>query len=1480
MDGSSLSAMEWKKMYLQMEGKLRQFRVQATAIRTKLSQKMEELTVKFEQAEGRAADADYQLALLRDSIAGVPGASEEAEEFHQQKIVELEKRCLEQQERILALEKELEYEHYLRKLDKGSLHEKALKIKEWVSKTLSSAEKEKEELRDSNTRLSAAVQSMQRRLTELLDQSSTSSIPHSSASQHQPDTSLQSVSKSPITVQEKAPTSRISSPTSPSWQTSPLFDNKVHSDMEESVADGQQSTRASMELEHCDTQSDENLSAKNDTSKKDVTDNLSENTTVKKSSQIFSLKAEDKYVKVAPLSRFMPGKSRSTAVKSAADTDMLNVGKDEDVKEVNKSSTLPMTKPVASSTKSYTSPTSSSSPQTHHHFMGTFGSIRRKFKGLTDHHQKGRTHDDTPTSSRGRDKRVKQRSKSKSPGPRSSSFTRQKTSPIAVPGANPDASSSPLPAILQEEETMVTDQNFSKSSPTSVLSSSLPVTGWRVQQGGRPPTPPMHRLPSWESKLYDVAKNGFKISAGAVSKSAPHKNTALLNMEREPDEFAELVYKQHPLTIPVYTKIKGRAAQIRRIPFTDASDSSDDDNFSHPSSPLRQLSPRTPHRSSRSLIASADISNVVIHQRRNGSPGIAKALKRANSQQSMGSSEGDYAIPPDAQIGCNSANSDSSEPEHKLFKTSRHQSTSSFTGSRPINPGGYKASFAEESRSAGASSSGGQRCGYLNKLGGRVRTWKKRWCVLKNKNLLYFKSPNDITRKPQGQIALTGVDVKLSRDDTAASTFQLVSGKRTYYLSADSQQAATDWINALQATIGNKKEEITAGWITRTVGGSSCRVWARMLDDTLEYYEREDGVEMPLDRLSLKGCSVEVVQLNVQSPIGASHQYQRTLPAFDHVIVVRRRSESGRDVFLSFETESQKIAWLHKLTLATHSTGSTASPALETYSFDPSAGTEYERLVVKLLQSEKSGSEAKRGKSPASGTLWRNPILSYSKDGITRPLTTLPTDALQTEAIKLAKSIQLFSNVSMDAASADYHITMAQRIAQSCLTHLHLRNEVFSQLIKLTNRRSTEIKSPNDSSYLQGWKLLSLLLPLFLPQGKLLWLLKAHLSRHANPKNEVGQYVLYCRRTVERTSSVGERVAPPSRTEALSILLQNPYHHSLPFSVPVHFADGSYQVVSFDGSTTASEFSNRINVQKGLRHHTTSGFGLFVDDPNMSISAAHYVEPSVKLCDAMSTWERVLRQQAVVSKQSAQSSPGEGDVNRSTARFSFLQRLSFKMYQTLETQKERPLLVYQIADAMSRDRFPLSRELAVEMTSLLAQLHHGNRQDDIHDQSSADNVIRRFYPARYRNKHQTKQLRERILEHWELLHGTASSDCVRIFLNIARKWPLCGSKLFAAKIETSGKYKGDIAWLCVGEDSLSMLNYKTMEVVDKCEYTDLVTFGGCKNQFMVVTEMAGVSRKLFFSLPRVQMLQVVRLMADYINSSSPPDSKMCAMTSL
>lgn len=61
-------------------------------------------------------------------------------------------------------------------------------------------------------------------------------------------------------------------------------------------------------------------------------------------------------------------------------------------------------------------------------------------------------------------------------------------------------------------------------------------------------------------------------------------------------------------------------------------------------------------------------------------------------------------------------------------------------------------------------------------------------------------------------------------------------------------------------------------------------------------------------------------------------------------------------------------------------------------------------------------------------------------------------------------------------------------------------------------------------------------------------------------RSESGKYAAYCQRSIERTLANGSRLFKPSRVEVLSILMKNPFHHSLPHSVPVHFLNGAYQV--------------------------------------------------------------------------------------------------------------------------------------------------------------------------------------------------------------------------------------------------------------------------------------------------------------------------------
>lgn len=108
--------------------------------------------------------------------------------------------------------------------------------------------------------------------------------------------------------------------------------------------------------------------------------------------------------------------------------------------------------------------------------------------------------------------------------------------------------------------------------------------------------------------------------------------------------------------------------------------------------------------------------------------------------------------------------------------------------------------------------------------------------------------------------------------------------------------------------------------------------------------------------------------------------------------------------------------------------------------------------------------------------LWKNPLLLHSKESITSPLTSLSSEALQNEAVKLFKvksktkviiyyevhslmvfvyflqSCQLFMSVPLDASGIDYHVVLAQNALQLCLDYHELQAELICALVKQTSR--------------------------------------------------------------------------------------------------------------------------------------------------------------------------------------------------------------------------------------------------------------------------------------------------------------------------------------------------------------------------------------------------------------------------------------------
>lgn len=326
--------------------------------------------------------------------------------------------------------------------------------------------------------------------------------------------------------------------------------------------------------------------------------------------------------------------------------------------------------------------------------------------------------------------------------------------------------------------------------------------------------------------------------------------------------------------------------------------------------------------------------------------------------------------------------------------------------------------------------------------------------------------------------------------------------------------------------------------------------------------------------------------------------------------------------------------------------------------------------------------------------------------------------------------------------------------------------------------------------------------------------------------------------------------------EVLSILMKNPYHHSLPHAIPVHMMNGTYQVVSFDGSTTIDEFHSTLTQEIGCRD-SSNGFTLFSDDP-IEKDLEHYLDPQTKLCDVISKWETALREK------------GSGKFENSRViQLTYKNRLYWKHSTKYETDKERLLLCYQTNLQVVQGRFPLSRDLALELASLMAQIDLGDNSQEKNRGSLQ--ALDRFYPYRYRDNLQPeglKELQDMLSAKWALLKGRSTLDCVRIYLTCCRKWPLFGASLFQAKPRHSDQ---GMAWLAVSEDALSVLELSSMVPLARYSYSVIMTFGGCQDDFMVVigsedTLQGSSEQKLLFAMSKPKILEITLLIADYMNA--------------
>jgi len=111
--------------------------------------------------------------------------------------------------------------------------------------------------------------------------------------------------------------------------------------------------------------------------------------------------------------------------------------------------------------------------------------------------------------------------------------------------------------------------------------------------------------------------------------------------------------------------------------------------------------------------------------------------------------------------------------------------------------------------------------GFLVKEGGNIKTWKKRWCVLKGDSFFYCKKQNGTEL---GIVDLANVNqVCLSSRKNKKHCFEIWTPDRTYFMCASDDKERDSWIDAFKAakaSLENKKVQNAANGVANGANGS------------------------------------------------------------------------------------------------------------------------------------------------------------------------------------------------------------------------------------------------------------------------------------------------------------------------------------------------------------------------------------------------------------------------------------------------------------------------------------------------------------------------------------------------------------------------------------------------------------------------------------------------------------------------------------
>lgn len=518
--------------------------------------------------------------------------------------------------------------------------------------------------------------------------------------------------------------------------------------------------------------------------------------------------------------------------------------------------------------------------------------------------------------------------------------------------------------------------------------------------------------------------------------------------------------------------------------------------------------------------------------------------------------------------------------------------------------------------------------------------------------------------------------------------------------------------------------------------------------------------------------------------------------------------------------------------------------------------------------------------------MWKHPVLTCTVPPLRDALTSLPSATLVQKAKKMFQSVQLFMTTPLDPLGLDYHIACLQSLMGTCLSHAHLQDELYCQLLRQLSGHT----NPSTPTIMQGWYLLHLLLPIFLPQRRFRWYLQTFLERHTFSHNPtIIEMAKQCQLTMYGAEKAGPRECRPSQFELLRLMSRCSHIPSAIqtcLKLPVYLTNGTSKEIEFHPSTTVHEFVSQLNQTIGMPDVITTGFALMSDWPGEECWACFYLFPESKLCDVIASWMDTLEE---LNQQQLQGRRRRGIM------LTYRNRLVLRRRHGHETEREVALLAYQASREVHSGRHPVSSlDEGAKMAAIMAQIEYGNwsavvKREEDDSEGVACEALQRFCPSRFTHltlEHDNSLLKQKLVGYWKELHDMARPRCAHLYLTMARRWNFCGAALFEAQERFSSQKTRSI-WLAVTEDGVSLLEHSSKEPIASYSYSEVSSFGGHMDDFVLMvtprqrdggSSQAGASgrgsvvhsEKLLLAMSKLKIREATFLIATYMELYDGP----------